>query len=244
MCDKTDGSCLFSHTLSKDKVRRSRAKKFCRRNCLKSVSKNPENWLNELWILLLQMPTCLYFLRGVCTRDVCPYRHVSVGCNAKVCLDFARGYCPNGERVRQSINYRVFPNCNGYLMQCTKRHIVDCPEFSERGSCSRGDKCLLRHRKKAEAPTATGRLQAPPPTETPPTKTPLAFRRLRRRRPDPSSVEPDSGSRQLEGKSDVSKEERSGDETSDDDVTLCQDYRRLSPLDPNCPGIIIHLPPF
>lgn len=45
------------------------------------------------------MPTCSYFLRGVCTREVCPYLHVSVGRHAKVCLDFARGYCPNGEEV-------------------------------------------------------------------------------------------------------------------------------------------------
>ncbi|CAI8044152.1 Zinc finger CCCH domain-containing protein 3 [Geodia barretti] len=176
MCDKTDGSCLFSHTLSKDKL-----------------------------------PTCRYFLRGVCTREVCPYRHVSVGRRAEVCLNFARGYCPNGE-------------------QCSKRHIVDCPEFSEQGSCPHGDKCLLRHRKKTEAP--------PTKTKTLPTKTPLAFRRLRRDRVGPQPpeyVELDPAISPLDDTNNGG--EGSGGDASDADyLTLCQDARRLSPLDPSCPA--------
>jgi hypothetical protein len=178
MCDKTDGSCLFSHTLSKDKL-----------------------------------PTCRYFLRGVCTREVCPYRHVSVGRRAEVCLNFARGYCPNGE-------------------QCSKRHIVDCPEFSEQGSCPHGDKCLLRHRKKTEASATIAQSLAPPTkTKTLPTKTPLAFRRLRRDRVGPQPpeyVELDPAISPLDGG------EGSGGDA--DYVTLCQDTRRLSPLDPSCPA--------
>jgi len=46
-----------------------------------------------------QMPVCSFFLRGVCTRDDCPYVHVSVGRDAEVCQDFLHGYCPSGERV-------------------------------------------------------------------------------------------------------------------------------------------------
>ena len=46
-----------------------------------------------------QMPVCSFFLRGVCTKDNCPYVHVSVGKDAEVCQDFLRGYCPRGEQV-------------------------------------------------------------------------------------------------------------------------------------------------
>lgn len=49
----------------------------------------------------VQMPTCVYFLRGECTREVCPYRHVTVGEDAGICLDFARGHCPNGTQVSE-----------------------------------------------------------------------------------------------------------------------------------------------
>ena len=45
------------------------------------------------------MPVCSFFLRGVCTKDNCPYVHVSVGKDAEVCQDFLRGYCPSGEQV-------------------------------------------------------------------------------------------------------------------------------------------------
>jgi len=46
------------------------------------------------------MPTCAFFLRGVCSRDNCPYLHVSVGQNAKVCPDFIKGFCPRGGEWR------------------------------------------------------------------------------------------------------------------------------------------------
>ena len=106
-------------------------------------------------------------------------------------------------------------------MQCVKRHIVDCPEYSEKGKCPRGDKCLLRHRKKAEVSTVTRQQQ---PLAPPPTKTPLGFRRLcrTRRRPEPENV--DFGIIPAE-------DGGSGDESCD----RSRD-RRLSPLDPNCPG--------
>jgi len=47
-----------------------------------------------------QMPVCSFFLRGVCTKDDCPYLHVYVGKDAEICLDFAKGYCPNGTKVQ------------------------------------------------------------------------------------------------------------------------------------------------
>ena len=45
------------------------------------------------------MPVCSFFLRGLCTRENCPYLHVSVGRNAELCPDFIRGYCSLGEEV-------------------------------------------------------------------------------------------------------------------------------------------------
>lgn len=45
------------------------------------------------------MPTCSYFLRGVCNRDDCPYLHVNVSKTAKVCQDFIKGFCHLGEKV-------------------------------------------------------------------------------------------------------------------------------------------------
>ena len=46
-----------------------------------------------------KMPVCSYFLRGVCTKDDCPYLHVYVGENAEICQDFVKGFCPNGDKV-------------------------------------------------------------------------------------------------------------------------------------------------
>ena len=45
------------------------------------------------------MPTCRYFLQGVCNRDDCPYRHVNVATDAEICVDFARGYCYMADSV-------------------------------------------------------------------------------------------------------------------------------------------------
>lgn len=47
----------------------------------------------------LQMPVCSYFLKGICNNSDCPYSHVYVSHKAKVCEDFVKGYCPEGEKV-------------------------------------------------------------------------------------------------------------------------------------------------
>ena len=47
------------------------------------------------------MPVCSYFLRGVCTKDSCPYLHVYVGENAEICQEFVKGFCPNGDKVER-----------------------------------------------------------------------------------------------------------------------------------------------
>lgn len=80
-CDKTDGTCPFSHQVTKEKVR----------SCTFFVHTfNPH---------FEKMPVCSYFLRGVCTKDNCPYLHVNVGENAEICYDFVKGFCPNGDKV-------------------------------------------------------------------------------------------------------------------------------------------------
>ena len=48
------------------------------------------------------MPVCSFFLRGVCSKEDCPYLHVSVGRDAEVCPDFLKGYCTRGEKVCRS----------------------------------------------------------------------------------------------------------------------------------------------
>eukprot|EP00118_Oscarella_pearsei_P012996 m.99421 g.99421 ORF g.99421 m.99421 type:complete len:610 (+) comp37067_c0_seq15:385-2214(+) len=93
-CEKTDGSCPFSHDPNRDK-----------------------------------MPVCSFFLRGCCDNDKCPYSHVRVSETAAVCDDFVRGFCPAGS-------------------QCTKKHVLECPDFAAKGECPNGKKCKLVHRRK------------------------------------------------------------------------------------------------
>jgi hypothetical protein len=49
------------------------------------------------------MPVCAFFLRGVCTREDCPYLHVKVSEGAQVCQDFVAGFCPLAEKVSAQI---------------------------------------------------------------------------------------------------------------------------------------------
>ena len=65
------------------------------------------------------MPTCRYFLQGICNRDDCPYRHVNVAVDAEICLDFARGYCSLSDSVSSSfraIFYNHYNNNHSLLL--------------------------------------------------------------------------------------------------------------------------------
>lgn len=75
-------------------------------------------------------PTCLHFAKGNCSKADCPYTHVRVAANAPVCRAFAiYGYCEKG-------------------VECAERHVYECPDFSNTGSCQiKG--CKLPHRFKA-----------------------------------------------------------------------------------------------
>ncbi|KAK3722191.1 hypothetical protein LTR37_002624 [Vermiconidia calcicola] len=72
-----------------------------------------------------RVPACAYFLRGNCTNDACRYPHVHVSPTASVCRPFALlGYCPNAD--------------------CEKRHVFECPDYANHGSCSNRS-CSLPH---------------------------------------------------------------------------------------------------
>ncbi|CCU81340.1 CCCH zinc finger protein [Blumeria hordei DH14] len=75
-------------------------------------------------------PSCLHFTRGNCANPNCRYIHVRVSPLALVCRPFGmNGYCEKGST-------------------CTERHIHECPDFSNTGTCNnRG--CKLLHREKA-----------------------------------------------------------------------------------------------
>ncbi|ESZ93096.1 hypothetical protein SBOR_6526 [Sclerotinia borealis F-4128] len=75
-------------------------------------------------------PTCLHFAKGNCANSDCRYTHVRVSPTALVCRSFGiYGYCDKGST-------------------CTERHVHECPDFSNTGTCTtRG--CKLPHRIKA-----------------------------------------------------------------------------------------------
>ncbi|KAK9375334.1 uncharacterized protein V1513DRAFT_442597 [Lipomyces chichibuensis] len=73
-------------------------------------------------------PLCVHFQRGHCSNPDCKYTHMTVAPGAKVCRDFAlKLYCDAGDK-------------------CTGRHVFECPDFEETGTCPRGEKkCKLMH---------------------------------------------------------------------------------------------------
>ncbi|KAH7354768.1 hypothetical protein BKA65DRAFT_496973 [Rhexocercosporidium sp. MPI-PUGE-AT-0058] len=74
-------------------------------------------------------PTCMHFAKGHCSNDNCRYIHVHVSPSALVCRSFGMyGYCEKGA-------------------SCTERHVHECPDFSNTGTCTtEGCKLLHRHR--------------------------------------------------------------------------------------------------
>lgn len=71
-----------------------------------------------------RMPHCSHFPN--CTKPDCPYAHVHVAADAKICKDFVNlGWCEKG-------------------LECKERHVWECPEFSETGVCTTKG-CKLPH---------------------------------------------------------------------------------------------------
>ncbi|TEY66800.1 hypothetical protein BOTCAL_0131g00110 [Botryotinia calthae] len=75
-------------------------------------------------------PNCLHFAKGNCSNSDCRYTHVRVSPTAMVCRSFGiYGYCDKGTT-------------------CTERHVHECPDFSNTGTCTTKG-CKLPHRIKA-----------------------------------------------------------------------------------------------
>lgn len=77
-----------------------------------------------------RVPNCLHYAKGQCSRPDCPFTHSKASPSAPVCEAFGFcGYCDKGA-------------------ECTNRHVFECPNFSNTGSCNiRG--CKLLHRERA-----------------------------------------------------------------------------------------------
>ena len=68
----------------------------------------------------------MHYLRGHCSKQDCRYAHVRVNPSAPVCRDFATlGYCGRGA-------------------SCTERHVHECPDYANTGSCGK-KRCHLPH---------------------------------------------------------------------------------------------------
>lgn len=77
-----------------------------------------------------RVSACLHFLRGQCLNKNCLYSHVRVNPSAPICRAFAiEGYCEKG-------------------IECREKHLRECPDFSEKGSCLIKN-CRLLHIERA-----------------------------------------------------------------------------------------------
>lgn len=95
-----------------------------------------------------RVPWCIHFIRGNCTNLDCRYLHVRPNASAPVCGPFATmGYCEKGA-------------------ECDGRHVNECPDYANTGSCRNAD-CRLPHvdsvanKRRAEATKTAGRQGSP-----------------------------------------------------------------------------------
>lgn len=110
-------TCPYLHDSSKISI----CPRFIRNSCPLPSTKCPLSHVPNAH----RMPHCLHF--PYCTRgDSCMYSHVHVSPSAKVCKDFVLlGWCERGT-------------------ECKERHVWECPDFSEKGTCKRKG-CKLPH---------------------------------------------------------------------------------------------------
>ncbi|PHH88790.1 hypothetical protein CDD83_7053 [Cordyceps sp. RAO-2017] len=89
-----------------------------------------------------RVPNCVHYAKGNCAKPDCPYTHSKAVPGAPVCEAFGfRGYCERGA-------------------DCTERHVFECPDFSNTGSCKiKG--CKLPHRERASVLRLRGKSGEP-----------------------------------------------------------------------------------
>ncbi|KAL0360284.1 UNVERIFIED_CONTAM: Zinc finger CCCH domain-containing protein 7 [Sesamum radiatum] len=151
-CNKDDGKCPYIHDPSKIAV----CTKFLSGSCSNPDCKLTHKVSSEfvLWSLDMvslatyvkilsimqvipeRMQDCSYFLKGSCSNENCPYRHVNVNPDSTVCDSFLRGYCADGN-------------------ECRKKHTYVCPAFESTGVCPQASTCKLHHPKKMEKKPTT-----------------------------------------------------------------------------------------
>ena len=102
------------------------------------------------------MPSCLHFQQGRCTKDDCRFIHVNVGREATNCVAFGTlGYCEKGSA-------------------CTELHLRECPFFSNKGFCHWKDSCRLGHVHRASRMKKSSLSKAPYVEATGPPTPPFA----------------------------------------------------------------------
>ncbi|GAA5885079.1 hypothetical protein JCM16303_006393 [Sporobolomyces ruberrimus] len=107
------GQCQRAHTCRyvHDSTKISICPLFLRSTCPRTTSTCPLSHHPNPH----RSPHCSHF--PSCTRPNCPYAHIVVSQDAKVCRDFVEyGWCEAGE-------------------SCDKRHVRECWRFSEEGKC-------------------------------------------------------------------------------------------------------------
>ncbi len=124
------------------------------------------------------MPSCKFFLEGLCARENCPYRHVKVNPNADVCPEYLKGYCSAGQ-------------------DCKRRHVSRCPQFEKTGVCARGAKCPYPH---AAKKASSSKLEDPAPPLPPPKPAKTPSKRAAKTPPPPKPKRKSIGSATVDSK--------------------------------------------
>ncbi|KAG0141585.1 hypothetical protein CROQUDRAFT_663636 [Cronartium quercuum f. sp. fusiforme G11] len=108
-------TCVYQHEPSNVAI----CPRFLRRTCPNPTSACPLSHKPNPH----NMEHCSHFPR--CNKPNCPYPHVTIH-TSNVCKDFAElGWCVKGA-------------------ECSDRHVRECPEFTEKGTCSNAN-CRLPH---------------------------------------------------------------------------------------------------
>ncbi|KAI9146155.1 hypothetical protein BKA69DRAFT_1034445, partial [Paraphysoderma sedebokerense] len=119
---KNGEKCRYLH--DPDRIAICRA--FLRGTCPHSATSSSTKCLLSHDHTANRVPICSHFERSLCTNETCPYRHIKYADTAKVCRDFViYGYCDKGAA-------------------CQNRHVWECPDFNETGTC-KNEKCKLPH---------------------------------------------------------------------------------------------------
>ncbi|KAJ2777902.1 hypothetical protein H4R18_004914 [Coemansia javaensis] len=102
-------------------------KRLCTRHLFGKCTAAPESECAYSHVLTPETtPVCMHFQTDSCTRAGCRFTHTKVNPNAPICRDFVhRGFCAKGVR-------------------CLHRHVLECPDWVEKGRCPR-PRCRLPH---------------------------------------------------------------------------------------------------